>query len=335
MSNGNDFFLDIDNLGEVAPESNDAAPTSDIQDLVLAKNNKPETQNPLNIGGGQKLEEVYDRLMKLIFLFDTSGSMGDTIIDDTDFSQWAWDMKAIRAKLVACDAEVANAQAQIGPDADVADAVDELTLRCAGLKTATDDEIKGFILREDLTQYFGVLSLSSQPRKSKMAVVRDLASSEIRKRIAKYNESDIRVITFDQNPHTKGARTQSELVAAVSSMMPAGGTDICAAVEAAMRLCKKAPSPVNLHHLVLISDGLDYGAVRVKSLIPEMKRLGVVFDYIYIKGTSENDEDITSVLKQVCEETGGEFVEVQKVKDLAQKFIAAAERKMLPPPANV
>ena len=109
-----------------------------------------------------------------------------------------------------------------------------------------------------------------------------------------------------------------------------GGTDILAAVRRAMDLCRHKPSPIGIHHIILVTDGQDYTAdSTIGSWVPAMKASGVVLDYIHIGEAGYANQGV----KAACEALGGEYVVVNSERDFSEKFIAAVNRLMLPPAA--
>ncbi len=126
---------------------------------------------------------------------------------------------------------------------------------------------------------------------------------------------------------------EEDVLYAIDGIAANGGTAIKKAIERALNECGRRPSEVNAHHLVLISDGEDGSALDVPELIPKMKALGVVFDFIFMLGAGlkETDSQEAKALRMVCEATGGEYTVVKTEKDFAQKLLAVSSRPMLPP----
>jgi len=105
-------------------------------------------------------------------------------------------------------------------------------------------------------------------------------------------------------------------------------TEIMSAIRAAVEVCRKRPSLVGIHHVIIMSDGCDGGTHVLPEWLPTLKASGVVLDYIHIGDESVNDE-----LKAACTALGGECVVVNSEKDFAERFAIACARPMLPPPA--
>jgi hypothetical protein len=205
-------------------------------------------------------------------------------------------------------------------------------------------------------------------RLTRIELVKKLAKQEIQKRFVKYPKSSVSVVPFSGRPITLfDAQNPDNLWPALDSldtawsaflcnacgkMIPAqrynpgpvpicacsntpmtleqadGGTDILAAIRRAMDLCRNKPSPVGIHHIILVTDGEDGNAEHtIATWVPAMKASGVVLDYIHIGNAAYANQG----LKDACAALGGEYVAVNSEKDFTEKFIAAAERKMLPP----
>ncbi len=89
---------------------------------------------------------------------------------------------------------------------------------------------------------------------------------------------------------------------------------------------------------MLITDGGSYDGKNVPSLLPDMKRLGIVLDFILISGEYEmtwvEQQEVVSIIKGVCEETRGEFIHVAKQGDFEKKFFEVSRRLLLPAPPS-
>ena len=72
--------------------------------------------------------------------------------------------------------------------------------------------------------------------------------------------------------------------------------------------------------------------------IKEFRDLGLVLDFIHLESAERarwggSNDSTVEAIKQTCEATGGEYVKVSNYTDFEVKFIAAADRKLLPPPS--
>jgi uncharacterized protein with von Willebrand factor type A (vWA) domain len=116
--------------------------------------------------------------------------------------------------------------------------------------------------------------------------------------------------------------------------MCGGGTTITQAVKTAISLIKQRPSRVQANQIILVTDGQDHEAVAVEDLLSQMKELNIVFDFIFIRGQTEDKGYYTravDVLRKVCSETGGEYQTCSKASDFEMQLMAASNRPALPP----
>jgi hypothetical protein len=284
---------------------------------------------------GNTLEDIYDRFSKLIYLIDASGSMGDWMAKDEPTStDYNWTDEILR------DAKVLLLEA-IDDGADILDPDSGVDLTAAAVKKLTPDQLKAVVLQEGLEaelnlQPINVAPATQQKRKSKMMAVKDAARDFVKKRFEKWPDANVMLFSFESHPTLLAAGISEQNVLDGINRLPdggGGGTDIYRAVARAVEHCKKRKDDVGVHHIVLVSDGMDGGATGVRGLLPDMKEIGIVFDFIFIQGGSENMEGdpIIRALREVCEATGGEFTIVKSEKDFLQKFLAASNRLCLPP----
>jgi hypothetical protein len=208
-------------------------------------------------------------------------------------------------------------------------------------KDLSDDEIKFAVLQQGLMGEHGIhVDLDYNYRvksRTKMLALKDAAKKFVAERFGKFADARVGVYKFttDQTLLCAPGASQEEVMAAINRLPDGGegGTAIYPAVARAVNDCRKTKNDLGSHHIVFISDGEDYSANDVPQLLPRMKDLGIVFDFIYMIGSTGtgNSEQTAKVLKEVCEVTGGEYVEVRTEQDFAQKFLAASNRPMLPP----
>src|SRR5208283_1356000 len=107
--------------------------------------------------------------------------------------------------------------------------------------------------------------------RSKMMAVKDAAKDFVHQRFQKHPDAKVGVFQFEGHPMllcAPGAQEQ-EVLEALNRLPDFGGgsTDIYRAVDRAIGECRRHPSEVNAHHVVLVSDGCDYGAREVKNLL--------------------------------------------------------------------
>lgn len=283
-----------------------------------------------NVGQGQSLTDMYDRFSKLLYVVDSSSSMGDGMLSEDWLKLYKWPTDIVEAFRDAMRNEYKQEFKNWKQDFD---AIDPDTL--------SDEEIKMEALRENLSAKYGIkLERDYGIRKrsrTKMMALKDAAKKFVHERFQKFSDAKVGVFKFTTRTTLLcAAGASEEEVMVVLNNLPDGGnggTEIYQAVERAVNECKKRPSEVNLHHLVFVSDGEDYSGSRVKDLLPKMKSLGIVFDFIYMLGATESESysETVKVLREVCESTGGEFIIVKTEQDFEQKFLAVSNRPMLPP----
>lgn len=272
---------------------------------------------------GESMDDIYDHYSRLIYTIDASGSMRGGMLQEDRINRFLWTdsmLKNFRERIAA-------EQLENGDDTEVP------------VSSLSDAELKMKIIDEGLNYTYGIkLPINSgfvPKTRSKMQAVKDAAKDFVQKRFRKFPDAKVTVFGFETQPYLLSAgEKQEDVLLAISRLQDTGGggTNIFAAVEKAVGECKERPSQVGVHHIVLVSDGLDENAVTVRNLIPEMLRIGIVFDFIFIQGESGVvDSHTIEVLKDVCEQTGGEFSVVRTEKDFVQKFLTASERKCLPP----
>lgn len=286
---------------------------------------------------GMTVEEIYDRYSRLLYLIDASGSMGQGMAGEDRANQYLWSDGILNRIRAAMEADGDQ------PDVDEFGDEDEISDGPAGVTPVSmmsDEDLKNYVVDNNLHNKYGVHlrynpSYHSRTR-SKMQAVKEAARDFVSSRFRKYPDALVTLFSFEGHPQllSNGAN-EADVIRGIDRLPDGGGgnTDIFAAVECALGNIEAHPSKVKRHHIVLVSDGLDNGALRVPTLLPRLKASGVVFDFIFILGTSlmeQTNPEVIECLRGVCEQTGGEFQTVKTEKDFTQKFLAASNRKMLP-----
>jgi Mg-chelatase subunit ChlD len=284
-------------------------------------------------GTGASLEDMYDRFSRLVYLIDASGSMGDGMAADNGPKKYDWTDELLedgRALLIE----------QVEDGAGILDPESGVDFTPAKVKKLTTDQVKrvleevSFLMNELAVPEVQVVPAVGQRNKTKMQAVKEAASGFVKKRFEKFPDARVTVFSFEGHPSLLSAGvTEEHVLQAINSLpdMGGGSTNIYSAVERAVNECKKRVQQVGMHHIVLVSDGMDGGATQVISLLPMMLEVGIVFDFIFILGGSEYaDQHVIDALKKVCEATGGEFVTVKTEKDFVEKFLKASSRLCLP-----
>ena len=300
-------------------------------------------------GQGQTLVDMYDHYSKLLYVIDASSSMGSGMLSEDWIKRYTWSPELLEQFRVEMRKTYKKELAEYQAEQDVMDE-DDIDPDDDGVfeeeapedpDALSDDELKMKILSENLSDKHGIgLQNNYNYRgrsRSKMMALKDAAKKFVADRFRKFADARVGVFRFTDSTQLLCASGASEVeVMNAINRLPDGGdgsTEIFQAVERALNDCKKRPSEVGLHHIVFVSDGEDYSGIRVKDLLPRMKELGVIFDFIYMLGATEEASysETVQVLKAVCEATSGEFVVVKTEQDFEQKFLAVSNRPMLPP----
>jgi len=303
----------------------------------------------VDAGPGASLADMYDRLSKLLYVVDASVSMAEGMLSKETIKMYLWPEELLEQYRVwmseqyETDKEAfEQAMEDLQEQDEDGEGDFELPEQPVDPATLSDDQLKEAIVMQGLEKKSGIAltrnyGYRSSGQRTKMMAVKDAAKEFVHKRFEKYPDARVMLFQFSDYPELlAGGANEQEVLDGISRLPDGGigGTNIHVAVERAVNECKKRPSEVNSHHIVLVSDGCDYGAVHIKDLLPKMKELGMVFDFIFIIGASDSEQapkDVVEVLKMVCESTGGEYVEVRTEQDFKQKFLAASSRPMLPP----
>jgi hypothetical protein len=287
----------------------------------------------------ETLAQRYERGTKLVFLFDCSSSMGERISKGfTDRFVFAGGFLD-RVKTEARHAFTAVTADPLGA------MMNPLEMALAGLLEYDDTGTMGFPedekLKEAVCRHDVLIShfMSGDPKlkvnwqldstnvqlSTRMTIVKQLARIEVDRRLAKYPDALLAVIPFDSYARTVfNEGTPEQLHGVIEGLSAFGGTSFLRALNAAMDACREKPSPVGIHHFVMVGDGEDHFPDFPK-WIPTLKTSGVVFDYIHIGDGAPN-----CYFQEVCKATGGECVVVNCESDLRKKFEHASNRKCLP-----
>lgn len=330
--------------------------------LVHVPSAAKKQETSIGAGQGTSITEMYDKYMKLIYLFDVSGSMSSGMAPEDTASLYEWPqdlLKKFRERMKKDPDIVSDSMSAMNgtdPDDldedDLDDYSDDMSdgfLSAADIDNLSENELKRKIIDEGLSKKYNIplqrkaVSYSNRySGKSKLEAVKDAARRFVAERFKKYPAANVKVFAFDEScqDRTHGVGEQAVLYA-LDSLVPSGMTDIYGAVDRGVSECKKRPSEVGANHIVLVSDGFDSNAGMVEEkLLSRMLENTVVFDFIYIIGGDDdlgervaNDAVINS-LKRVCEKTGGKFEIVSKESDFEKKFIEASKRLCLPMKAS-
>lgn len=341
--------VDLDNLGPKRrkPAKPDAE-LSGSSALVLART---------------ALEDTYDRLKKLIYVIDTSYSMADHLFGMEEVSNFHWTpavMQAARFRIENAEVRLSETLKRIvvGDEENADDDVPgdiavphflpeenpETDPLWAGLRTCNDDLLKAEIISRALWSEIGLAvradaSYYEQQRKhSKIAAVKQYAKEMIEERVRKFPDADLHLVEFSVMPSYSAVNTPADVVRQIEALNATGAdTNIIPAVAFAISLCRKAPSPIKAHQLVLVTDALDEEASEgFAELVPRMKELNIVLDFIHVVSAKElgSHENSWKAIKAACEATGGRYVLVDRAQTLKERFFEASRRLMLTAPTQ-
>lgn len=332
-------------LESQASEMFDDVTIVDGEETAIVPVTKEEAAKPIN---GYSLKETIDREQKIVYIMDASGSMSSKMApeDPKDLYDWSPEVLEKFSDKIQLEFQKDIQDEQFAKGNPVPKDDDESLMKAAAVRFLEEgldekDNLIQYILDEGLVDKYiteiqvpvkGEYSLQTESRSQAM---RGAMKKFVQQRFQKWPQSKVELIEFDSSPSVRaeaGATLETLLTEIDNIGQYGGGTDIHAAVSFALRRVNQSPSPVNANHLILVTDGEDHRAINVENLLPTMKKLGVVFDYIFVKGSNSHvDDSVANVLKKVCNETGGEYAEVTKSSDFTQKFFEMSNRLCLPP----
>lgn len=338
---------------EQTPKQPATTPTSGEElGIVLvpkAPGNKGKTAMPAL---SRSVSDLYQEGQKLIYLLDRSSSMCEPISGHRGSVDWQKAVPVIKAALLETFGKMLQIEA--GATSDVvsftrrderlADLIGQMERGTELRKTNEDgtavldlDSMEPMMLAK-VAELHGVQYFMELPRPDeaydftpKMDVLKKASKSMVEERRSKYPEANIEVIFFNTEIRHGQNLTTDGLVRDIQKTEAAGGTRILTAIKYALEVCHARPSSVNLHHIVLVSDGEDGSALDVPDLVPQMKKMGVVLDFIFMGQAVNVDDPCVAALKRASEATGGTFTIVGTAKDFEEKFIQASTRALLPP----
>lgn len=299
-----------------------------------------------------------DRYTKKVFVLDISASMGGEIAAQSEMAClvwpeefWVWAEQRIANAAVRVDA-VNAATATDDDDTSLEGCADvrvpyegldndDQSEDCewAELRDVADDRdlVRRAVLAHNLQAPF---ELNKPFLVSKAELVKLVVARTVRERVAKFPDAVVIGIMFDDKPHLvqvgyrdeagerkKRNPTPEEFIKIVQEHpFRGGGTNITKALGAAVVQCKRAPSPVKQHHVVLVTDGEDCGVTDTVQYVETMLENNICLDVIHITDTPRESADL---FRDVCQRTGGEYQQADNVNDFQTRFLAAASRLML------
>jgi len=307
---------------------------------------------------------IYDEFQKLLFVLDDSGSMGNRLMGVMDLM--AEDLTNeqrqsisnrienarvraeadVNAALIALESEEESEFDIVGGDDDGFDPTsidvphvfpaenlynDKLWNRLA---EKNDESRKAEVLKNDSLGLEIGISLSNTSAPTKNAAMKAVVTKEIKDRYLKFGTPDIQVIKFEEKYQIFRTVGEADLLQAVDSLTAHGwDTKIFPPLKAALALCKRAPSTVGCHHIILVTDGLSSDGDACLALLPECLRLNVVVDFIHIADEYDHCSDWSqqAELKELSNKSGGKFYSVTSIRDFEKVFFESSKRLMLAP----
>ena len=201
--------------------------------------------------------------------------------------------------------------------------------------TPGDDHLKELIVKFNLTDELGIacvdLEAQQHRRATRMQLLRRMAKQEMEQRLAKCPKAKISVIGFGGVARVKfDEGTPEQLWEAIDNLQDyAGETNILAGIRKGVDVCRAKPSPIGVHHFVVVTDGADWTCEEnIAAWVPNLKTSGVILDYIHI-----GDCGVNAGLQAACVALGGNFVNVNTEEQFQAKFIETFRRLLAPPSA--
>lgn len=302
----------------------------EVTSIVPVKKNGVESKEQPR---DRSLDSIYDHYQKKLYVIDCSGSMSGGMAPEDEQLMYKWTpeiLQQFRDRHKA-DLEDAVNAGMVMPD----EAAAEMQ------KLADDQELIRAIIAGNWIFEFGIDPERdwgyARFTKRKIEAVRGAMKNFVEQRFQKYPDAQVGLFSFgtSQQLLAYAGNTKEIVLQAIAQLSAdAGGTDIMGAVRRAMNEMKARPSRVGAHHIVLVTDGQDHGALDIDQLLPDFKKMNIVLDFILVLGEhggSYGYEEVTKKIKAFCEATGGEYFEVRKETDFEQKFLKVSNRPALPP----
>jgi len=325
----NDFLEEEDEL--------EGTMSADIETL--------NTSGAVNPQAGTAMESVYDQYKKLYLAVDNSGSMTQKMLPDFKDIQISVTPDDIAVVREVHDSRLQGKKSKYLDRAGYPEFDARLPLWLDQFGPASDESIRRALLSDvEMACHFGCsLAAGGKEGATKLDALKDLIKDAARKRFEKYPDSKISVVPFDYTPKIVPVSDLEGAGLVLDTMHASGGTNITQALMGIVKNCKKAPSPVNLHHIILVTDGEDMGVLYNKAeIINALKENGFVLDVISIyadfeilSGRGNYCAEIASegkkALLEICESTGGTFTNAKTSGQMAALYLAASSRLMLPP----
>jgi hypothetical protein len=304
--------IGLDNLfSDKQPMS---ATKGDIMDLVIApKVKKQAIQAKVETSAAA----ICDQFAVKLYMVDSSSSMMDSCVEINDI-QYDWpEDKDLKSYLHNVLSHTYGRSKEVLAFRDIIDETPNAELKMAMIDMGPRE--------------FGIYP-KRDPVSTKMSLVKKCIAGLVDRRYEKLPDARIALGSFTTNALIE-ASDHNNIKLRLQELQAGGGTDIINAVNEALIYFEKYPSAVNVHQLILVTDGEDWSAVKIVDMIPRMLDLGVTLDYIYIKNrqaATEGASSVANAFTKACKETGGEYVEVDSPSAFEKKLLVASTRLCLP-----
>lgn len=320
---------------------------------------------------GASLESLYDKNQVLVYLVDISSSMTNRVAGVEQVSHFVWTDEAMEAIRLNAEDNLLFGETvtATGVSLESVTATEEVKLRWARISElmVRDDNLLSFPKDEEslMQVKMEVLRLAlhseyqnpSEPSRvvltpdftkmrkdlpSRLDLVKELAGEMIESRFNKYPNADIRVFAFREWPIQLPGHSKDEVLAAIRNLIASGGTNIMAGIAEVLRSLKHAPSKLNMHHIVLVTDAEDAGTINdIGDDLQTFKDFGIVLDFLHFTQPSHHADgfhgygyDASEAIRKLCEATGGEYVKVSTADEFRSRFMIASQRLCLPAPVD-
>lgn len=292
--------------------------------IVVGSSNTPTESDSAfeklaqRVGGSTALEDIYEKMTWIEYLFDISGSMNLRIERYSDIERYEWteeilnEAKIQMAMLLTNDPDVVTEYDVNNPD---------------DVKQAVADQVVNVDLPPERND------ADAQSKLSKIQIARKCAKTFLEKRYEKYPDARVGVVTFGSSNREVVAGQDKATTFHVLDMelqdADGGGTNMHAALTATLSKVRKARG--SAHHFILVTDGEPTDKQYFEDLTRSFKDRKAVLDVIFLrdKRGMEYPPDSVKSLKKLAEATGGTVEYVDNESDFEQKFLAVSNRKML------
>jgi len=291
--------------------------------------------------GSSSLDDIYDKLTWIQYLFDISGSMNKQISRYSEVGKFEWagfSLDAPRQLLLKMQ-ESENADDRSEQEEIFEDAPPPLDY-----DASNDDDLRRAIVDQVLNVPMPPLKKDAEARskQTKIQIAKSCAKTFLEKRFEKYPDARVGVSKFGGSTKEIVAGQDKNTTIAVLTSDPSldyangGGTNMHGALTHTLNKVKKARG--SAHHFILVTDGeaTDGYGKSFLDKAPDFEARKVVLDVIFLRDRRErqadknNDYRSESVkqLEALAIRTGGSVEYVDNEEDFSTKFLAVSNRKL-------